>query len=327
MSGKTLQVLSLIHISNDLSTIFSGNIGGTGGNFNKAGRGTLTLSGNNTYTGLTQVQAGSLSAASANALGGTGTGTTVTSGATLNVNNVTLAAEPITMSGNGVGSFGALTGTGAATVSGSVRTAAASRVAATSAASTLTLRGAISSAANDVNIAGLGDVIAINATNDFGSVGITGANNVSLVDANNIAFTTSALTGNLTAQALGNVTLTNAISTTGGDITLAGVNFINNAGVSALSARGRWLVYSTAPATDTFGGLLSGNQAIWNTNYPTAIAQTGNRYVFTTSPTLTVTSTNQTKTYGQNGAPTVANAYTVAGFVNAATFGLSLIHI
>jgi trimeric autotransporter adhesin len=310
--------------ANNLSTNFSGVISGTGGNFNKQGTGTLTLSGSNTYTGLTQVQAGTLSAANANALGATGAGTTVTSGATLNVDNVTLAAEPITINGNGVGGAGALTGTGAATVTGNITTAAASRIGTTSGASVLTISGAVSSALNAVNIAGAGDVIATNTANDFGSVGITGAKNVSLVDANNLALTTSTLTGNLTAQALGNITLTNAVSTTGGDISLAGVSFINNAGASALSASGRWLVYANAHNVgNTFGGLLSANQAIWNTSYPTAVSQTGNRYVFANNPgTLTVTSTNQTKTYGQNGAPIVASAYNVTGtFVNAATFG------
>ena len=124
-------------------------------------------------------------------------------------------------------------------------------------------------------------------------------------------------------RAGGNVTLANNITSTGGDITLAGINFINNAGASALTASGRWLVYANTHTGNTFGALDSANQAVWNTAYPTAVSQTGNRYVFANNPgTLTVTSTNQTKTYGQDGALTVANAYNVTGtFINAATFG------
>jgi len=76
----------------------SGNIFG-GAGISKAGTGTLTLSGANVYSGATTINAGTLVAASANALGSTVGGTTVASGATLNVDNVALAAEPITVRG------------------------------------------------------------------------------------------------------------------------------------------------------------------------------------------------------------------------------------
>jgi autotransporter-associated beta strand protein len=46
--------------SNDLSTTFSGQIGGTGGSLTKIGSGTLILSGANTYTGDTNVNRGVL---------------------------------------------------------------------------------------------------------------------------------------------------------------------------------------------------------------------------------------------------------------------------
>ena len=80
-------------------------------------------------------------------------------------------------------------------------------------------------------------------------------------------------------------------------------------------------MYASTHTGNTFGGLLSANQAVWGTTFPTAVSQTGNRYVFANSPTLAVTSNSQTKTYGQDGAPIVANSYTATGFINAATFG------
>ena len=306
--------------ANNLSTNFSGVISGTGGNFNKAGTGALTLSGANTYTGATNVNAGTLVAANAAALGAAGGVTTVANTATLNVNNVTLTETAIALN-----TGGALTGTDTAGLNGTLATANNSTIGTTSPTSVLTLNGAVTAAGN-LGIVGAGDVTATNIANNFATVNINGASDVSLRDSDGIIIGNgvSSLTGNLTVQVGGNVTVNNNIASTGGDITLVGVNFINNAGASALSASGigkRWLVYSAAPVSNTFGGLLSGNQAIWNTTFPTTVSQTGNRYVFTSNPSLTVTSTDQTKTYGQDGAPIVANAYTLTGFINAATFG------
>ncbi len=304
----------------DMLTV-SGVIAGTGTTLTKTGVGSVILAGTNTYTSLTQVQAGTLSAANANALGDIGTGTTVASGATLNVNNVTLITEPVSLS-----TGGSLTGTGAtAGLNGTLVAATDSTIGTTSAASILNLNGVVTAAGN-TSIVGAGDVIATNADNNFSTVNINGAKNVSLRDANAITIGNgvSSLTGNLTVQAGGNVTVNNNITSTGGDITLAGVNFINNAGASALTTSGlgkRWLVYANTHTGNTFGGLDSTNQAVWNTAFPSAVAATGKRYVFANSPTVTVTSTNQTKTYGQDGAPIVANAFKATGFIDASLFG------
>ena len=64
------------------STAYPGTIAGIGGNLIKVGSGTLTLSGANTYTGVTTISAGAIRAESSGALGATETraGTTVASG-------------------------------------------------------------------------------------------------------------------------------------------------------------------------------------------------------------------------------------------------------
>ena len=308
------------------NTAYAGVIGGTGGLI-KQGIGSFTLSGTNTYTGTTAISAGTLAAANAAALGGTGGGTTVQTGATLDVNNVTLAAEPITINGAGVGGGGALTGTGTASISGAVTQGSNSTIGTTVGGSSLTLTGVVNAAGFTTDIRGAGDVTATNAGNDFSSVTVTNAGNVSLRDGSAISLGTSSLTGNLTVQAAGNVTVAGAINAGGATdaITLAGANFINTFGAGALTttnpgATDRWLVYAGTHTGNTFGGLLSGNQAVWGTAYPTAVAQTGNRYVFANSPTLSVTSTNLAKTYGVDATAAVANAYGVTGFIDAAAF-------
>ena len=89
------------------STLFSGRIN-SAGQLTKTGAGTLTLSGNNSYTGPTTVQQGVLRITHANALGAASTGTTVQNGATLQVESGINVAEPLTLNGTGVGGVGAL---------------------------------------------------------------------------------------------------------------------------------------------------------------------------------------------------------------------------
>jgi autotransporter-associated beta strand protein len=81
----------------------------SGGTLTKLGSGTLTVSGNNSYSGATTISAGTLRVAHANALGSTSVGTTVASGAALDFNtSITLAAEPITLNGTGISAAGSI---------------------------------------------------------------------------------------------------------------------------------------------------------------------------------------------------------------------------
>jgi len=124
------------------------------------------------------------------------------------------------------------------------------------------------------------------------------------------------------SSASGGLTLDGTVTASGtGDAVVLASNgaFTNNAGAGALSLTGggRWLVYSDAPATASFGNLDSGQRAIWNASYatlaPGIVAQTGNRYLFAYRPTLTYTSTDLAKTYGDDAAASLASAYTVSG--------------
>ncbi|MGA2060921.1 MAG: autotransporter-associated beta strand repeat-containing protein, partial [Thermoguttaceae bacterium] len=82
-------------------------ISGTG-SLEQKGSAVLTLSGANTYDGVTTITAGTLQAGSSTALGSTVGGTTIANGATLDVNNQALGDEVVTVQGAGVGGNGAI---------------------------------------------------------------------------------------------------------------------------------------------------------------------------------------------------------------------------
>ncbi len=81
-------------------------IGTTSGGLVKAGAGTWTLSGANTYTGSTTINTGILNIQHAAGLGDVASGTTVASGATLQLQHgtgITIGAETLNISGSGAG--------------------------------------------------------------------------------------------------------------------------------------------------------------------------------------------------------------------------------
>jgi autotransporter-associated beta strand protein len=110
-----LQVLlgggTLMTGNDNTNTTFSGSISGTGGNLTKVGTGIFTLAGANTYSGATNVAAGTLRLASGSSLGNTNifvgssaklsarpnTGTTISTGGSLTLNS----GSTFDMSGDG----------------------------------------------------------------------------------------------------------------------------------------------------------------------------------------------------------------------------------
>ncbi len=118
----------------------SADISGAGAGIHKTGGGEMELSGNNTYTGATTINAGTLVAASANALGTTSSGTTVQSATLVVTGGITLADVPIVFSGfdpNFLSTGGDNTVPGPITLPGSNLTIAAAT------GTTLTLSGSI----------------------------------------------------------------------------------------------------------------------------------------------------------------------------------------
>lgn len=142
-------------------TVIAGGVAGFIGNVVKDGTGTLTLAGNNSYTGATSVTAGAVKVTHNNGLAGTGV--TVSPNAALqfardgNSNNVTVVGVPATISGTGVSNGGAIQNLdGNNTYLGAVTLAANSRITA-NAGSSLTLSGNVTGAGFALNAGGAGN--------------------------------------------------------------------------------------------------------------------------------------------------------------------------
>ena len=132
----------------------------------KVGTGTVEMTASNALTTATStitVAAGTLTASDPGALGDTAAGTSVTAGATLNINNVDVGTEGLTLNGAGVASAGALVGTGAGAIAdGAITVATASSIGAGGGA-TLDLGGVITSAVAITKV-GAG-IVELNADN------------------------------------------------------------------------------------------------------------------------------------------------------------------
>jgi len=196
----------------------------------KQGTGAFTLTGVNTYAGTTTINNGTLIAANANALGSTAGGTTVANGGTLQISNVSIGAEAVTLNGAGVGSAGALVGTGTASLAGVVTLASNASIGATAVSDALTLGGAVDGAFA-LTQTGLGTVTyssAIGSGTPLASL-TTNAGSTSVINGGAVTTTGTQTYGG--AVTLGNptvltttnsdITATNAVSAGGNTLTLA----------------------------------------------------------------------------------------------------------
>jgi len=253
-------------------TSFAGDIGGTGG-LVQAGGGTFTLTGANTYTGATDVNAGTLSLTGSGALASTdidvaGTAALTSDGGafapaadidlagtstlTLTGNEAiskldtaagttaTLTGSTLTLSSNSSGIAGLVTGTGTLAVNGGTTT-----VAATGNIATATTIGASGTVVNDGTMAGV--------TNQ-GSF----TNNLTAGAVSNSGTGTNATTGTMASLNNTGGTFTNAGIVTG-NTTVAGGTVTLNAG-SNLSNSGTVTVTTGTldiNIAETFGALVA----------------------------------------------------------------------
>jgi autotransporter-associated beta strand protein len=226
----------------------------TTGALTKIGAGTLTLAGNNLYTGLTTVNAGTLKLGKAGALGTTGTGTTVNSGAVLDLGGQVIGTEALTLNGTGISNSGALinsSGT-AASLSGTVAISTNSSI---GGSGNLTLSGVISGSGSLTKV-GAG-TLTLNGTVANTLSGMTTVNEGTLVLSNTVI--NGAIPGALTiGDGIGTDTVNITVS---GQLGNSSPVTINSSGVLNISMAGGLDTIGTL--TMTSGSVTTGTGTLF----------------------------------------------------------------
>jgi len=195
--SATSTINGLLGMNNDTAKSIVVNTGATldieanlsNGGFVKTGNGILELSGGNTFTGVAQIDAGIVRVNNDNGLGAVGsgavgTGVIVTStNAQLRLEDVTIGAEALSLTGDGVSGGGALrseSGTnswaGALTLTGDAEIEIAT-------GSSLLISGGISGGGNTLTVEAIGDTL-FTGINSFGTLNKTGAGTLTVTNTN-----------------------------------------------------------------------------------------------------------------------------------------------
>lgn len=284
------------------SFTFAGAISGAGG-VTKSGASTAIFTGANDYAGTTTVSGGILDIRDGSALGTTAGGTAVTtSGALLLRNGITVAGEPISLTGDGSGGNGVLRSNGANFWNGNitVQPAATTRVA--SDANLFTINGNItlSPTASDQFVlqgSGTGTINGIISGAGRLTRSTTGSTTWTLNGANTYTGQTSISNGALSVQSINSVAvgLRQASSNLGAPTTVA-EGAINLGGSTSTGN----LIYAGAGATgettdrvinlngSTGSGTITNNGTgplVFTSNFTVTTAASGNK-------TLTLQGTN-----------------------------------
>jgi autotransporter-associated beta strand protein len=146
----------------------------------KSGTSTFTLSGANTYGGATTISAGVLDIRNASALGSTTSGTSVTSGAALQIQGgIAVGNETLTLNGSGISGGGAFRNvTGTNSFAGAITFGSASTI--SSDAGTLTLSGNVNNGGFLFTETGAGNVTITSVISGSGGLTKNGAGTLTL---------------------------------------------------------------------------------------------------------------------------------------------------
>ncbi|AMK78526.1 hypothetical protein A1342_13350 [Methylomonas methanica] len=210
-------------ITNTNAVALSGIVSGTGA-LTKAGAGALTLSGDNTYSGATAVNDGTLVAAHNNALGTAAGSTTVASGASLGLQGGVTVADAVSAAGTGVSSVGAIYNiSGTNILSGNLTLTGATFLGVTS--DQLTIGGNIGGGFN-ITKAGAGTLV-LSGSSSYNNTSVS-AGTLSLATDANLGSGAVTLAGGTTLAVTGATTIDNAL-------TLSGNATLDNSAAVALS--------------------------------------------------------------------------------------------
>ncbi len=306
---------------------YTGQISG-GFGVTKTGTGTQTFAGANTYTGITTVGGGTLQVDVNNALGTSAGKTTVSNGATLQLNYVNYAtAEALDITGTGVGgTAGALSNIGTSTYAGQINVLAGSTGGATInvGGGTLTLTGGVVKDGTVLTLTG-GGTINVNSVisglspdSDLVVDGTTANLNAANTYNGPTFIRSNATQGILNANVAGALPiptrshLTMDDSGAGGSLLNLGasqeVASLTGAGTSLVTLNANNLTIGAAAGSTTFAGAISGSGQIIKDGASTQVLSGTNTYTGTTTVsagTLLVNGTHNT------GATT--NTYSVTG--------------
>ena len=313
-----IKVQGTLGITNSAASSITGIIsnGDTAAILTKAGDGTLTLSGDNTYTGATTVSAGILSITHADSLGATDGATTVASGASLQLSNAINVADAITISGTGISNNGAIRSTsGNNTLSGLITVAANMEI--QTDADTLTLNvssgNSITASNKNIILAGNGNtVVADPIAIGSGTLTKGGNGTVTLSGTNTYTGATTISNGVLIA------TNANSLGTTDGATTIAdGAVLQISGGINIGDA-----INLTGTGEDLAGGIrsTSGNNTLSGLitlGGTSEIAADDDTLTLNVSSGAALTGTNRTIKFDGSGNITVNDPITTgSGVVN-----------
>ena len=282
-----------------------GSIGGGGNLLTKAGAGTLTLTGNNTYIGGTTLNAGTLNINSATALGGAAGVFTINGGKIDNSSiggDITLANNnPVTFNGDFefIGTNNLNLGTGATTLTAPTTM--------TVDAKTLTIGGSIGGGGNLLTKAGAG-TLTLTGNNTYigGTTLNAGTLNINSATALGGAAGVFTINGGIIDNTSGgDLTLTNSnpVSFNGG-FAFTGTNNLNlGTGATTLLAP---TTITVAAKTLTIGGSIGGGSGLTKAGAGTLTLTGNNTYVGATNINAGTVVAGNASALGNGSAVTVA---------------------